>query len=123
MIKQDSNTTSDTIQEVPRGDRSAVGEATTALTIKQRWHEATHVLANVGDHSNPRKQKYVRKAGAPSLKQFARKLLLAKDELAIKWFAGKRGGNNQPRTKENIAKSMLACSATKASRHKREKTN
>jgi hypothetical protein len=123
MANQDDNSNTAVVQEVPRGPNGIVGESTPSLTMKQRWHEATHVLEDVGDRNNPRKQEWVRKAGAPSLRQFARKLLLENDELATTWFANKRGANNQKRTDANIARADTERAATRASRHKRESKN
>jgi hypothetical protein len=122
MENKENNKAAETaIQEIPAGDRGIVGTATPALTMKQRWHEATHVLMNVGDKHNPRKQAWVRKAGTPSLKQFARQLLKSKDALAIKWFADKRGACNQKRTDANLLRASLERQATRVAKRKRDK--
>src|ERR1035437_8551508 len=105
--------------EVPRGDRGDVGVATAALTLKQLWHASTHVLVDVGDRHNPRKQQFVRKAGSDSLKRFARKLLLAKDPLAVDWFSRQRGSMNEKRTDANRMRANLERQATKAGRSKK----
>jgi hypothetical protein len=110
-------------QEVVRGDRGNVGEATPSLTIKQLWHEATHVLEEVGDAHNPRKQEWVRKAGTPSLKRYARQLLASGDALAKDWFAHKHGAMNASRSDANKTRASLERQATKASRRKRADGN
>lgn len=110
-------------QEVVRGDRGEVGEATSSLTIKQMWHEATHVLEEVGNAHNPRKQDWVRKAGTPSLKRYARQLLATGDVLAKDWFAHKRGSMNAKRSDANSTRVTLERAATRASRRKKADGN
>ena len=103
--------------EVPAGDRGTVGVATHSTTIKRMWHEATHVLTNIGDHSNPRKQAWVRKVASISLKRFARQLALSGDETAKAWLANKNGAMNEERSSANSMRANLERAATKASRH------
>jgi len=110
-------------KEVVRGDRGEVGEATPSLLIKQRWHEATHVLQDVGNAHNPRKQEWVRKAGTPSLKRYARQLLVSGDATAKDWFACKNGAMNDKRTDANRTRASLERQASKAARRKKSDSN
>jgi hypothetical protein len=106
-------------EEVPRGDRGEVGQATASLTIKQRYYEAFYKRVNAEDKNNPGRMIWVKLEGAPSLKQFARKLLASGDPNAKEWFANKRGAKNEKRSDANIAAARAAAAATKAERHKR----
>jgi hypothetical protein len=110
-------------QEVPPGPRGELGVATTSLTIKQQWHEATHVLEDVGDRHNPRKQEWVRKAGTPSLKQYARQLLASGNELAKDWFARKGGSMNAKRSDSNLSRASAEATASRAARRKKSDAN
>ncbi len=105
-------------EEIPPGPRGELGVATAALTLKQQWHEANHVLMDVGDHANPRKQEWVRKAGSPSLKMFARQLLASGNQLAKDWFAHKAGSMNAKRSDVNLASASAAATASRAARRK-----
>ena len=106
-------------QEAPRGFRGELGKPTASLTIKQQWHEATHLLVDVGDNNNPRRQAWVRKAGTPSLKKFARQLLASGNQLAKDWFAHKSGSLNEERNEKNRSRASLEAQASKAARRKK----
>lgn len=106
-------------QEVARGDRGFVGTASAAQTLTQRWHQENHLHQDVGDKHNPRKRRWVRKAGSPSLKQYARTLLKAGDALAKEWFANKRGAKNEKRSDKNQGRINLEKQASKAARRKK----
>lgn len=108
-------------QEVARGDRGFVGTASAAQTLTQRWHQENHLHQDVGDKHNPRKRRWVRKAGSPSLKQYARTLLKAGDALAKEWFANKTGAKNQKRTDKNVARISQEKTASKTARSKKAK--
>ncbi len=110
------------VQEIPRGDRGIVGVATPSKTIRKMWHEATHLRVDASTKQNPRKQRWVPKNDAPSLKQFARELAAKGDPTAKEWFANKRGDNNQKRTDANIGRANLERAATRASRRKNAET-
>lgn len=105
-------------QEVPRGPNGVVGEATISLTMKRMWHEATHLLVEVGDRHNPRKQEWVPKAGCISLKRFARQQVASGDAVAKAWFAAKAGKNNTKRSDVNIACAAAAGTASRSARRK-----
>ena len=117
-MSNDTETTvvSSEVQEVPRGDNGTVGVATASKTMKRLWHEATHVLSNIGNKQNPRKQHWVRKVASLSLKQFARKLAATKDQTAIDFFACKKGDLNATRSDTNRLRITLEKQATRASR-------
>lgn len=102
--------------EVVRGERGAIGEATSALTFKQRYHEAHFQRVDTKDNSHPNRKTWVKNQGAPSLKQYARKLLLAGDANAKDWFEHKRGSMNAERSEKNIADTKAIGNATKLSR-------
>lgn len=106
-------------QEVPRGDRGELGVATPALTIKQMWHDAHHVLQDVGDKHNPRKQLWVKRAGAPSLKKYARDLAKSGNDVAKAWFSNKVGELNAKRSEKNTGRISLEKQASKAARRKK----
>lgn len=106
-------------KEIQRGERGEVGKATAGLTIKQQWHEATHLLQDVGDKNNPHKRAWVRKAGTPSLKKFARQLLASGNQLAKDWFDHKAGSLNEERTEKNRSRATLEATASKAARRKK----
>ena len=113
----------ETQKEIQRGDRGQVGTPTNSLTIKQRWHEATHILKEVGHTNNPHKQAWVRKAGTPSLKKFARQLLASGDQLAKDWFACKNGALNESRSEKNRARVAVEATASKQARRKKGASN
>ena len=106
-------------QEVPRGNRGELGVATVSDTIKQMWHDTHHVLQDVGDKHNPRKQLWVKRAGAPSLKEYAKALAASSNDIAKKWFANKAGANNAKRSDANLARAATEASASKAARRKK----
>lgn len=107
------------VEERPRGDRGVVGEATAGLTIKQMYHEAHFKRVDAEDKNNPSRRVWVKNEGAPSLKQFSRKLLVSGDPVAKDWFAHKRGSMNAKRSDANIKAAHEAAFATKTERHKR----
>lgn len=107
--------------EVSRGDRGDVGQPSAGLTMLQRWREVAFHRENANSKQNPNKRIFVRIAGTPSLKQFARKLLKEGDAVAEEWFANKLGAKNQKRSDGNIKAAREAGSATKAK--KREKAS
>lgn len=122
--KNNSGTTVDTsITEVPPGERGVVGIARPAQIIKLYWHEATHILMDVGNAANPRKQKWLRKTGTPSLKLFARQLLKSTNEDAGNWFANKRGACDEKRSDANHLRVSLERQATRLAKRKREQNN
>lgn len=129
MAKDKKNATVDTTvsttdttptepQEVPRGDRGMVGEATPSRRVKQLWHDHCHVLMNIGNKQNPRKQKYVRKQGADSLKVFARKLLAQGDKTMKDWMDCKNGALNESRSEKNVQRIAVEKTATRAAHRK-----
>lgn len=113
----------DQAEERSRGDRGVVGEATAALTIKQRYHEAHFKRVDAEDKHNPTKKVWFKVEGAPSLKQFARKLLANGDPVAKDWFARKRGSMNAQRSDANIKAAREAAAATKLERRKKSAGN
>ena len=118
-VKEDSEVdVAESSKDFPRGPSGIVGTATAGKTIKQRWHEATHVLMDVGNRHNPRKQAWVKKAGAPSLKRFARQAAQAGDQAAKDWFDHKVGSMNASRSDSNRMRANLERQASKASRRK-----
>ncbi len=106
-------------QEIPRGNRGELGVATAGDTIKQMWHEEHHVLQDVGDKHNPRKQLWVKRAGAPSLKKYAKALAASGNDVAKKWYANKAGSMNAKRSDANLARAATEASASKAARRKK----
>lgn len=84
--------------ESTRGGKGELGEATPALTIKQKWVAS-------GKHV--------------SLKQFARQLLADGDKDVKAWFANKRGACNQKRTDANLSRASLERQASRAARRKK----
>jgi hypothetical protein len=109
--------------EVVRGPRGEVGEASISLTLKQKWHEATHNLVEVGDKTNPHRQAWVKKRGAVSLRRFAKDLAASGDKLAKEWFANKAGAKNQKRSEKNIKRIYEEKQASKAARQKKAAAN
>lgn len=106
-------------EERPRGYNGVLGEATASLTIKQRYHQAYFQRVDAGDKNNPNKKVWVKMPDAPSLKQFARKLLANGDPNVKEWFANKNGAKDEKRSDANIKAARDAASATKTERHKR----
>lgn len=106
-------------QEVPRGNRGELGVATAGKTIKQMWHEEHHVLQDVGDKHNPRKQLWVKRSGAPSLRKYAKGLAASGNDVAKAWFANKGGEKNDQRTEKNAGRISLEKQASKAARRKK----
>jgi len=105
------------VQEV-RGERGELGVATASLTIKDRWHSEHFKLVDTSDKAHPHRRTFVKNAGAPSLKAFARALLKSGDENAKEWFANKRGDNRQERSEANVKLASLCASASKLARKK-----
>lgn len=106
-------------QEVPRGNRGELGVASAGDTLKQMWHAEHHVLEDVGDAHNPRKQVWVPKVGSPSLKKYAKQLAASGNAVAKEWFANKSGAKNATRTEANTKRIDLERSASKAARRKK----
>lgn len=106
-------------QAIPPGDRGEVGVATAGDTVKRMWHEEHHVLQDVGDKHNPRKQLWVKRAGAPSLKKYAKALAASGNDVAKKWYANKAGAMNAKRSDANLARAATEASASKAARRKK----
>jgi hypothetical protein len=100
------------------GDRGELGQPTASLTMKQRYHAAHFTREDAGDKRNPHKKVWVINSHAPSLKQFARKLLAQKDEVAVAWFGNKNGALNAKRSDANEKIQREAASATKLGRKK-----
>lgn len=100
---------------VAKGEKGLVGEATASLTIKSLWRAEHFTLVDKGNKHN---QHWVKRPGAPSLKAYARKLVSAKNEVAISWFSNKSGGLNVARTDAKLAKIELEARASSASRKK-----
>jgi hypothetical protein len=109
--------------ERQRGARGEIGVATASLTIKQRYHEAFFKRVDAGNKNNPTKKVWVKSEGAPSLKQFARKLLASGDANIKEWFANKNGAKDQHRSDANIKAAREAAAATKVERRKRSAGN
>lgn len=105
-------------EERSPGPRGELGTATAGLSIRQKWHEAHFNRVSAEDKHNPTKRLWVRKGGAPSLKQFARQLLKDGDPIAKEWFANKRGAKNQKPSDANIKAAKEAAMASKAARKK-----
>lgn len=106
-------------QEIQRGVSGEVGKPTASLTIKQAWHEKHFRLEDVPGGKNPRRQVWVPRGGTPSLKQFARGLVVSGDTTAQDWFAHKSGTFNEKRSDKNSAAASAAAQATRAEKHKK----
>jgi len=106
------------VQEVVRGDRGVVGEASAAVTLKQMWHEATHSLEETADKTNPNRQSWVRNRGTLSLKQFAKSKAKESDKIAKEWFANKAGAKNEERSDKNKKRVYEEKVASKSARKK-----
>lgn len=119
--KQESEITTTEVAEQarPRGSRGELGEATASLTLKQRYHQSHFKRVDPEDKYNPNKRIWVKNEDAPSLKQFARKLLASGDISAKEWFANKNGAKNVSRSEANIKAAMEASNATKTERRKK----
>jgi hypothetical protein len=107
------------VVELPVGGRGELGVATSSLTIKQKWHEAYFDLVDVGDKRNPRKQQWVRKHHAISLKKFARQLISQGDILAKNWWEAKGGALNAKRSDANEVLARTCAAATKLEKRKK----
>lgn len=101
------------------GPNGVVGKATASLTLKQMWHAEHHILRDVGDKRNPRKQEWVPRSGAPSLKKYARQLAASGNTTAKDWFEHKSGALNEKRNEKNTARVALEAQASKAARRKK----
>ena len=94
--------------EVERGPRGELGQATAGLTMKNRWHAWVH--ANKLD---PNKRDYL------SLKQYARLQMKSGDDgVAKAWFAHKHGALNQKRNEANFKAAYEARTATRTAKRK-----
>lgn len=118
MVDEKKKTEETAVQEVARGDRGVVGEASAAMTLKQMWHEANHRLVEAGDKTNPHRQAWVLNRGAPSLKQFAKAQAKAGDKVAKEWLANKAGAKNEERSDKNKKRIYEEKVASKAARRK-----
>lgn len=85
------------VQVVTRGDRGIVGEASTAKTLKQQWHEAGSVA---------------------SLKRWAKTQAKEGNQTAKDWFANKLGAKNEKRSDKNQKRVYEEKVASKAARRK-----
>lgn len=101
------------------GQKGELGVATAGLTVKQMYHRAHFQRVDAEDKGNPNKKRWIKNPDAPSLKQFARQLLVKGDTTVNEWLAHKNGSLNQARTDKNIADAKAAASATKMERRKR----
>jgi hypothetical protein len=127
MSNEESNKVSEVItqdatlepKEIPRGPSGEVGKPTASLTIKQMWHEKHFRLEEPSDGKNPRRQVWVARGGAPSLKQFARELVASGDTTAQDWFANKAGVLNEKRSDKNSIAASAAAAATRAEKRKK----
>jgi len=120
--KQKKNEVPDEVveaQEPARGPNGEVGKPTASLTIKQLWHAEHHVLMDVGDKNNPRKQEWVKRTGAPSLRKYARQLAASGNTVAKDWFEHKAGSLNAQRTEKNTSRIALEAQASMAARRKK----
>lgn len=106
-------------QEIQRGPNGEVGQPTVSITLKQMWHEKHFRLEDAPDSKNPRKQVWVPRGGAVSLKQFARQLVASGDATAKDWFDHKAGVLNASRSETNIAAAHAAAAATHTEKRKK----
>lgn len=98
-------------------DRGIVGTPTAALTIKKMWHSAHFRQVSIKDGKGEHvKYDLVPNTGAPSLKQFARKLATSGDETAKEWLGNKAGAKDAKRSDANAALAKTISSATKLGR-------
>ena len=120
MTEENKQEKAETKEEsTPRGPKGELGEATPAKAVKLLWHEEHFILQNVGDKHNPRRQAWVRKAGAPSLKRYAKQLASAGNQVAKDWFANKDGLLNEERSDKNKTRISLEKAATKQAKRKK----
>lgn len=101
-----------------RGPNGELGQATPALTLKQRWHTEHFKLVDTSNNAHRNRQSYVAKPDALSLKQFARKLAKSGDKNAETWLDNKAGVNNQERSAANAQMAKTCAGATKMGRKK-----
>ena len=110
-----------------KGQRGEVGESSTALHIRQMWHDAhfkrVSIKTMVKEPFNENKQVFVAHPGAPSLKRFARDLAAKGDAAAKEWLSNKAGAKNQKRTDANIALARTCAGATHLERRKKKADN
>jgi hypothetical protein len=122
--KQHKNTEERTLEEPKEevlaspGMRGEVGEASSSKALKRLWHETHFIRRNIGDKYNPRKTEWVRQAGAPSLRQFARSQDKADNQVAKDWFKQKDGLLNEKRSDKNTSRIALERQASKSARRK-----
>ena len=117
-MSEDNTTVAVTESEKVRGPRGEVGTTTPALTLKARWHAEHFKLVDTIDNAHRNRQSYVVKAGAPSLKAYARQLAKSGDKNAETWLANKAGENNQERSAANAQMAKTCAGATKLGRKK-----
>jgi len=98
------------------GVRGNVGKPTAALTLKQRWHDECFTLEKLG-----KREVYVAKPKAPSLRTFARQLAKTGDQVAKDWFDHKKGSLNQERSMTTQKRITEEKNATKMARRKSKK--
>jgi hypothetical protein len=102
--------------EYTRGVRGEIGTATAADTVKQRYHATHYNRVDAEDKRNPNKKRWIKNTNAPSLKQFARKLMASGDANAKDFMANKHGAKDAKRSEANIASTKAAAAATKMGR-------
>jgi hypothetical protein len=119
MTEENKQQTETKEEDVPRGERGELGVATPSHAIKLLWHEEHFILQNVGDKHNPRKQAWVRRAGAPSLRKYARQLAASGNQVAKDWLDNKSGAQNAERQDKNKTRISLEKQASRAARRKR----
>ena len=103
-------------EDQKRGKRGDVGKPTAALTLKQRWHDECFTLEKLG-----KREVYVAKPKAPSLRTFARQLAKTGDQVAKDWFDHKKGSLNQERSMTTQKRITEEKNATKMARRKSKK--
>src|SRR5277367_6392855 len=102
-------------QEYIRGVKGEVGTSTPSLTIKQRYHQAHFDRIDAENKQNPNKKRWNKHIGAPSLKDFARKLVSQGDTVAKDWWEAKNGALNEKRSDNNMKIAAEARTATRLS--------
>lgn len=102
MIDMEETTTEAVVEQSNRGQRGEVGTASASQTIKKLWHN---------------------EGGNLSLKQFARGLVMTKNDnrvehkqTAKEWLANKNGAKNAKRSETNVIRVRAEASATKLGR-------
>jgi len=109
------------VVELVKRDRGIVGVATPSLAIKQLYHQAFFKREDANSKHNHNKKVWVKTTGAPSLKQFARRLAKEGDVVAKEWLQNKLGAKDAKRSDTNIAAAKAAASATKSAKKSTKK--